>query len=381
MTHLGKTEEIVRRGIASGLHLGAQLYVSVDGQRVAEIALGESRLGAPMTPETLVLWLSSTKPVVAALALQLQEQGRLDIDLPVATYVPEFAANGKERVTVRHLLTHTCGFRWVDIGWPQTTWPQIIARLCAAKLERGWVPGEKAGYHPFTSWHILGEVIERVTKTPLSRWVRERIFEPLGMNDSWIGMPADRYVAYGERIGVLADTEKPDRPPHRYSSERGVTDCVPGANGYGPMRELGRFYEMLLGDGEYHGVRILSTETVREMTSRQREGLFDETFKHKIDWGLGFIINSNRYGDPATPYGYGPHAADATFGHSGSMSSVAFADPVHRLVVATYFNGTPGERRHHERIQAVCAAIYVDLGFADEGQSPLASQSGKATSL
>ena len=366
MTALARTLERVLAGLEAGLHLGAQLFVWHDGQIVADWAVGESRPGVPFTPETLVLWLSSTKPVVAALALQLRDAGQLDLDQPVAEYLGEFAAAGKAGVTLRHLLTHTSGFRWVELGWPRTTWPQIIARLSAARLERGWVPGEKAGYHPITSWYVLGEVIQRVSGQPLSQWVRERIFEPLGMHDSWIGMPIERYFAYGVRVGLLADTASAAGTPHRYSSQQGATDCVPGANGHGPMRELARFYQMLLDAGVWQGVRLLERSTVEEMTSRQRVGLVDVTFQHRIDWGLGLIVNSNRYDVPTVPYHYGPHASDATFGHSGSQSSVAFADPVHRLVVAAFFNGTPGEAQHQARIHALCATIYEELGLVPE---------------
>ena len=78
------------------------------------------------------------------------------------------------------------------------------------------------------------------------------------------------------------------------------------------MRELGRFYEMLLGRGSYQGRRLLLPQTVDLFTSRQREGMVDATFKHVIDWGLGFILNSNRYGADTVPYGY-----DATPAHGG----------------------------------------------------------------
>ena len=95
-----------------------------------------------------------------------------------------------------------------------------------------------------------------------------------------------------------------------------------------------------------------------------RVGMRDETFKHKLDWGLGFIINSNHYGARTTPYGYGRHASRRTFGHSGFQSSTGFADPEHGLVVAAVTNGTPGEPRHTERFSEITEAIYEDLQLA-----------------
>jgi CubicO group peptidase (beta-lactamase class C family) len=100
------------------------------------------------------------------------------------------------------------------------------------------------------------------------------------------------------------------------------------------------------------------------LVTRQRRGLFDETFQHIVDFGLGFLINSNRYGPESVPYGYGRHASEETFGHSGSQSSSAFADPVHSLVVAWVFNGRPGERLHQRRARELNTLIYEDLELA-----------------
>ncbi|HTU25304.1 MAG TPA: serine hydrolase domain-containing protein, partial [Pirellulales bacterium] len=207
----------------------------------------------------------------------------------------------------------------------------------------------------------LGELVRIVAGRPLPLVVREKVFEPLGMLDCWIGMPRAQWLAYGERIAKLIDTERPQHAPFRYANERGATDCIPGGNGVGPMRELVRFYEMLLAGGERQGVRILSPESVRLMTTRQREGMPDATFKRTIDWGLGLIIDSKRYGFENVPYGYGRYASDATFGHGGSQSSVGFADPAHRLAVGCYFNGMAGEAGHQRRLRTVLDALYEDL--------------------
>ena len=103
---------------------------------------------------------------------------------------------------------------------------------------------------------------------------------------------------------------------------------------------------------------------MRELTARQRIGLFDHTFQHTLDLGLGFIVDSNRHGAGTVPYGYGRHASEATFGHSGSQSSCAFADPEHQLVVAWHCNGQPGEPRHQKRAREINSMIYEELGLA-----------------
>ena len=100
------------------------------------------------------------------------------------------------------------------------------------------------------------------------------------------------------------------------------------------------------------------------MTTAQRVGLFDETFKHVMDWGLGLIVDSNRYGADTVPYGYGPYSSPRTFGHGGSQSSVGMADPEHALVVCVAFNGLPGEGKHDIRLRRFMAAVYEDLGLA-----------------
>ncbi len=166
LRELSRTRVVIEQGIAAGLHTGVQVFASIGGEAVAELAIGERRPGLPMQADSLVLWLSSTKPIVAAAVMQQVERGQLALDEPVARYLPAFAAEGKQLVTLRQLLTHTAGFRFVELNWPESDWDEIIARLCRARLERGWVPGEKAGYHPFTSWYILGELVQRAAGRP-----------------------------------------------------------------------------------------------------------------------------------------------------------------------------------------------------------------------
>ena len=108
----------------------------------------------------------------------------------------------------------------------------------------------------------------------------------------------------------------------------------------------------------------LKPATLRALTTRQRVGMFDHTFQHVLDWGLGFLINSNRYGRETVPYGYGRHCSEDTFGHSGSQCCAAFADPAHGLVVAWVFNGMPGERIHQKRARELNSVIYEDLDLA-----------------
>jgi CubicO group peptidase (beta-lactamase class C family) len=171
-----------------------------------------------------------------------------------------------------------------------------------------------------------------------------------------------------------------------------ATTCIPGSNTRGTARELGRFYEALLRDGRSHSIgpnlktlptespesqdhptknlsdkprRLLKPETVAELIRPQRVGLFDETFQHVIDFGLGVVLNSNRYGSGTVPYGFGPVASDKAFGHGGSQSSIAFADPERDLVVVVICNGRPGEGRHQRRMRQILEALEEDLQNTD----------------
>jgi CubicO group peptidase (beta-lactamase class C family) len=377
---LSRTLQLIEQGIRDGSHAGAQLYVSRAGTTFVELAVGESRPGVAMSPNTLNAWLSSGKPVAAVAIAQLWERGRLQLDDPVVRYIPEFAPQGKERVTIRHLLTHSAGLRAFALNYDRPV-DQILTDLYAQNLEPDWEPGHRAGYHSLSTWFILGELVRRLDerRRTFNLYARQTIFEQTGMRDAWIGMPPDQFAAYERagRIGLMYDTSKspPDVAHARRADAAALGFVSPGANLRATARDLGRFYEMLLDHGDVDGSAVLSPQTVEAMTARHRVGMHDRTFGRLMDWGLGFIIDSKHYAAigadrpdaPPVPYGYGPHASPRTFGHSGNQSSCAFADPEHQLVVAWVCNGMPGEPRHQARQDAINAAIYADLQIASSG--------------
>lgn len=356
---------VLAEGIAQGHHLGAQICVIHHGQQILHAALGEAQPGVPMTVEHLQHWFSAGKPCAAVALGQLWERGLCSLDDPVVAHIPEFAQQGKEAITLRHVLTHTGGFRSrVDLDWSAAPWQENIARVCAAKPERDWQPGSKAGYHIASGWYVLGEVVRRLDGRSFDQYVREEIALPLGMDDSWFALPKDRYSAYEERLAPMFVTagEQPKMLTF-WLGQEGASRLLPGASSRGPMRDLARFYAMLLGGGEYAGRRLLLPQTVEALVARHRTGLYDQTFAHVVDWGLGFIVNSSVYGVETVPYGYGRHASPRTFGHGGHQSSSAFADPEHGLVVAVAVNGMPGTAVHHRRFLDLLSALYEDLGL------------------
>ncbi len=363
---LPRATDLVLAGQQQGLHDGAQVALALGNETPLLGHWGEAREGVPLDDLTLMHWLSSGKPVAAVAIMQLVERGRLGLDDPVALHWPEFGQNGKQSVTVFHLLTHTGGFRKVGVEWPQVSRQEFLDRIVNMPLEPDWTAGEKAGYHPSTSWHVLGELVARRDGRPFWQYIREDIFLPLEMPDCWIGMPADDYAAIAERMSELRHTNTSDRRRHRFSCPEGVQLCSPGETLVGPAGQVLRLGQMLLAGGQLGGVRLLQQDTVAAMTRRQRETVYDHSFLHVIDWGLGLIIDSKRYGIEAVPYGYGRHASEQTFGHSGNQSSVLLIDPPHQLVLALAFNGMPGERPHQRRIKPLLEAIYEDLGLGSD---------------
>ena len=365
MSHdvLPRTMRIVEEGIEAqpALHVGAQIHVAIDGKPIADIAVGSSRPGTPMTTESMMIWFSTTKAITSTAAAIVWERGGFGLDDPVHHYVPEFAANGKEAVTIRHLFTHTAGFRFGERAAGGLFAPpeEVLAAVCDAPLEEGWVPGHRAGYHPGSTMVMLAELVRRIDGRPFSVFVRDEIFLPLGMDHCWVGMPTDMHASYGDRIGVMHNTEGDEPVPlPAVDSAEACERSVPGAGGRGPMRQLARLYEMFRSDGELDGVRLLSPQTVAAMTARHRVGMTDETFGIPIDWGLGLIVNG---------FLFGRHASPRAYGHGGARSSVAFCDPEHGLVVAFVVNGMPKPQDHYRRQSAMTSAIYEDLGLVADG--------------
>ena len=350
-------------GIERGLHPGALVYVSLDGEPVAHLGIGEARAGRPMEPDQMVIWFSMTKPSVAIAVAQQWERGALELDDPVVRHVPEFGAHGKHTITVRHLLTHTAGIRGADAVESSAPgdryWDEVVAGICAIEPEADWVPGARAGYHLTSGMTVLAEIVRRLDGRRFETYVRDEVFLPLGMDDCWVGMPPDRAEAYGDRLGTMHKTTTGRPIPLRaFDTSAFLRRCIPGGGGRGPARQLGRLYEALLAHGELAGNRVLLPQTVEALTARHRVGLYDETYHVPCDWGLGFAIDA---------FAMGRHSSPRAFGHGGALSAISFADPEHRLVGVVQVNGMCSNDDHYLRMDAVTSALYEDLGFADAG--------------
>lgn len=359
---LPQTAVAIQDGIVRRLHRGVQLFVSIDGNVVADGAIGEAQAGELLTSEHRMLLLSAGKPLIAIAIAQLVERSVLNWDDVVTTHIPEFACGGKSTITIRHLLTHTGGFRNIETGWPDTSWSQMIARICESPIEPNWIPGQRAGYHLASSWFVLGEIVRRIDGRSFDDYLRQEICQPLELGSIWNGMPKELVQELGSQIAPMFVSEAgSDLRQWELSDPRIATVCAPGGNTRGTARDLGRFYEALLDIRRGEPSLVLKSESVAELTRPQRVGKFDETFQHVIDFGLGFVLNSQKYGPATVPYGFGPVASDDSFGHGGSQSSIAFADPDRGLVVVIVCNGRPGEGRHQRRMRGILTALENDL--------------------
>ena len=358
MNPLTRTREVLESGIREGIHPGAQLAVFQDGQPLAELTLGlrDPASGTPMDSSVAMPWLSAGKPVTAIALAALFEEGKAHPDQPVADWIPEFAAGGKAPLTLSHLLLHTGGFRTADRIDSRLPTETALAGICDTPLEPGWIPGRDAGYHRFASWLVLGELVRRIAQEPLSESLQHRILGPLGIRDSWLLPDGPEAV---RRRALQHDTRSGRPVPDpELNDPRVLQRARPGSGFHGPARDLARLYAAMLAPPE----GWLRPESVRDAVARHRSGVRDRTFLAVVDMGRGFLLNT-----PDMPYGYGPHASRDTFGHSGAQTGCGFADPAHRLAVAWFCNGMPGEPAHQRRQLQVNQAIYEDLGLTRSG--------------
>ena len=314
------------------LHPGASLTVRRNGRVVLEAwggTMHPGEDGPPITPDSLFLIFSATKPITATAIHMLVERGALDLDTPIASYWPGFAARGKEAVTVRHVLTHQGGF---PVGPKWLTWDRWGSRrdVVRAMEERAalWKPGTRTGYHPLNFGWVLGELVHRVDGRPLGTFLAEEVFDPLGFENTWLGLPADRHAQVA-RLVDLSETHPyiPDfnRP------EVHATGCG-AATGIPTTRELSRFYTMLLRGGELDGVRLLEPATVSRATAVAVSTERDHTLGVPMNWALGFHV-----GGHPSPFGTG--TSPITFGHTGQGCTIGWGDPTRDLAVAYFTNG------------------------------------------
>ena len=351
--------ELLERRRAEGWHECAQVYVSRGGEVLLDAAVGESRPGRALRTDDIMLWYSSGKPLTTVALLQLWERGALGLDDRVATFLPGWGG-GKERCTLRHVLTHTGGFpMWGDPVYDKdVSFAEALAATIATPAM--FEPGTAAAYHAASGWRVLGGVVEVVDGRQIDRYVREEIIEPLGLTSSGLGIPIEVQAEVGDRIVPVVWTghRLPTRDqdggvsmvPYKvdqwHNEAWHIAKVEPGGGMRGPAGELGRFYEALLGLGP----ALLEPRTVEVMSAIHRYGVKDLTFGLDLPWGLG--VQRQFTGGPGR----------RAFGHGGMASSRGLADPDLGLVLVVVANGLAGYFEAEQRVLEVTDAVYTALG-------------------
>ncbi|MEU4220478.1 serine hydrolase domain-containing protein [Actinoplanes sp. NPDC026623] len=309
--------------LASGEDVGASFCVTVDGETVVDLWGGFADEGRSRVwrEDTIVGVYSTTKTMTALTALLVADRGELDFGAPVARYWPEFAAGGKEAVTVAQLMSHSAGLS----GWraPMTRydlydWEKATALLAAQ--EPYWAPGTRSGYHGMTQGYLVGEVVRRITGRSLGTVFREEIAGPLGA-DFHIGLSAGDDARVADLIAppgpppasAGGDTElqanmaanpELDVDITRTRAWRGAE--IPAVGGIGNARAIAEIHAILANGGTAGGRRFMSEAGCRRALEPQVEGV-DLILGVPIRFGLGFALDRGLMPHPNTLYwgGYG----------------------------------------------------------------------------
>lgn len=318
--------------------LGAQLVVLRRGQVVLDrsIGLARRRPPAPVTPRTVFLLYSLSKPYIALLIHLLAERGLIALDDPVARYWPEFGRHGKESITIRHVLQHRAGVP-LDTSplalLAMPIWEHSVQRM--EQLRPRHPPGERAIYHVLTYGYILGEIIRRVTGTPVREFLARNLLGPLDLWDTFLGLPSGEW---NRRADIYASAGLVERGSAIiFNTRRYRQAVIPAASISSTARDVALFHEMLRRGGELGGVRVLSPQSIAEARRLSTEGERDQSTGWHARWGHGFQLGgASSERDLGQAMGFGSHPE--TFGFSGSQCCLAWVDPSRELVFA-YLSG------------------------------------------
>jgi CubicO group peptidase (beta-lactamase class C family) len=362
---LARLVAAVRADIDAGQYDGAVLALAHAGRLGLLNAVGSTdrSRGRPARTDDVFLLMSMTKTLTAGLVLQLIDEGRLTLDTPVSSVVPEFGVKGKQNVTVYHLLTHTGGV-WSQFspapGLSGTDMGNLAAMVDAVSNSTLLhAPGTQVTYSPWASFAILGELARRIDGRSLSfaDLMTERIFTPLGMSDTTIGLP----MTDPRRVPVVVRDEAEGVAP-RASLEAlnevlDETSERPSGGAFSTAHDVVRFAEMLRCHGRLGSTRLLSPAIVRYALrvhtgdmpnvfwdyAKQANGIPD----HPANFGLGVYVRGK--GHHFTPLGL--TASPRAFGAIGGGSTGFVVDPDRDLTFVFLSAGFVEGLGHFARMQ------------------------------
>lgn len=294
---------------------------------------GSAARTCPASDDTLYCLFSSTKGIVASAVWALLEEGLLRTEERVAEIIPEFGTNGKDVVTVEQVLLHIAGFPLAPMR--ATDWDDRERRLANfARWRLTFEPGTQYIYHATSAHWVLAEIIERRTGQDFRRYLRQRILDPLGLDDLYVGLPHE----LTGRVADVYHVVPPEPPPGgwgevtpeailSFNTPEVRRVGVPGGGGIGNAAMLALYYGALVNGGESPlGGRVLKPETI-EMATTVRTQPFhrDPMFGHAVNRALAVVV----HGDDAEANlrGFGNTASARAFGHGGAGGQIAWGDP------------------------------------------------------
>ena len=365
--------------------VGAAFCLYVDGADVVDLwgGVADPATGGKWERNTLQLHFSTTKGVAAICAAILNERGQLDYETPVAAYWPEFAAGGKEAVTVAQCMSHQAGLAAVDspLSLDEICDKEPVLRAIEVQ-EPLWEPGTANGYHAITYGWIVGEILKRIDGRPIGRFLADEVAGTLGI-DSFIGLPESEEHRVAQLIpapvitdpptielitammgpgslgyrsltmdgAMLGDQEYDPSVPLQidtFNSRQVHAAEIPGAAGISEARALARMYGACVS--EIDGIRLISDDTVRTVRAERSRGP-DKSLIVECAWGMGFMrhLDTN------------PMLTGESFGHPGAGGSLAFGDLDHQVgfgyVMNQMGNGVAGDPRANALIEAVRSCL------------------------
>lgn len=346
---------------AEGLELGAGFAAYLDGDLIIDLEAGyaDRKQTTPWSADTIVPVYSVTKGVAALVVAMLVQRGVLKYETPVAHYWPEFAAHGKNRVTVAEALSHQAGVPGFATAIDPGLWldpPKLAARL--AEEPPQWPPGEGSGYHP-TSWgYLVGELVWRASGRTLGTILREDVCVPLGI-DFHIGLPAGEHERCAEikrptalpDLGEITEFARTAFLSKWASPNRGGAEWreieIPSANGHGTASAVARLYSAYAMKGQIGDASLFGDEVFKALTQQRCIGQ-DRVLPFVMEFGAGIMRNNN--------LAFGPDRD--TLGHSGWGGSAAFGDPDRGLSAAYVMNKQSNILLGDPRSKRLFASLY-----------------------
>jgi CubicO group peptidase (beta-lactamase class C family) len=358
---LQRLDALFDRQIAEGLHPAAQMVVIKNGQVIFDRAAGSFR-GQPVQPDTPFYCFSVSKAFTGMCVHKLIEEGKVALDTPVAEYWPAFGKNGKQEITIRQVFHHLAGIPAIERYRQIPLWP--FWRLTAAdiaSLKPEYPPGTQMAYHAVSWGFILGEVVRRVSGMRFEHYFDHHFAQPLGLNNSWYRIPINDLRRSPHILCGHPDQERLVRVFDARPIRRAV---IPAASLNSTARELATFYQMLVNLGSYAGKQYLQAKTVEKATSLGYHG-WDEINKRDTLWAYGFHLGGRK--NSASEYEeetvFGARSTQATFGHMGNRSCMAWGDMNHNLVVAFTCNRLIGYQESRQRWIELNNAVWDMLGI------------------